>query len=581
MSDSDVVNFKEIEGQIENLIEQGQHPQALKLAKELVDDQPDNPEAYFLRGMAKSYWNQLEEAAEDFKRAIEIEPGEGRYYFMLGCVYLDLDNNKGALSEFERAVHINPDNLDYITSVSRAKANLGDVEGALSDVEPLYRTHGDSEMVKNNLAEIYFEASYKNWYQNADDDGLYALEYDHVRNAQDYADKIKALPSPNEDIKSRIGLLEDNIKIATKRQFTGGWGTLLVAFIFANIMFSAGGTFGYLFCISALVYYFALRTPQYVINKQVFSGEDGKSIGDRIASIFVADGMIVFGRSTWDLYMNMLKTNLLMTVIRSAVRLLLLPITVAFALFKNYSKYHALSFLGCMAGFIVAMNLADSLQQMSMDSSRDAMAEAVENSDTAGLLEQINEYPSVYDDNGAALMTAAIQAGNVEMVDYMITKTANPLKRNPHRMLDEAINANQSPVISYIATSLFQESRSAISDVMAKNGPYSGNYTAANQRVPLYLTITSVNGDNFTGKIVYPSNRMTGASKSAIAVKGDIIGNRINFSDANVLSGSPKSTDCSYTLRLQGPHFVGQRACAGTQAQTVQIKIDAQAVEPV
>ncbi len=354
MTDTDTIDLG---AKIRSLIEQQKYPEALKEASKWVAVEPDSDEAYFMRGYANLMWGQLEESATDVKKAISIEPSNAKYYNALGNIYFDMGNDEAALGEFNRALHIEPDNLQYSSSLCKAKMNLGEVDDALAQVEEMYRTNTDDDTIRNNLADIYSIAATKDWH-HADDDNLdYALTHEHIQNAEEYSTKARALNPVNPYVLTRLDDLDSAIKISKKRKFTGGWGTLIVALIFATLMFQKENPVLYAYGISALLYYYALRTPLYVINHLNFAGKNNLSLGDRIASIFVCDGWTFFGYGYGDAMMNMAKTNLFFGVIRAAIRLVLLPITVTTGLFNNYSKNHALSIVGGMIGTIIILML--------------------------------------------------------------------------------------------------------------------------------------------------------------------------------------------------------------------------------
>lgn len=569
MSEQDLT---EIEDQINSLIEQREFPEALKLAKKYVDEQPDNAEAYYWLSCSKSSWNQNEEAVIEMKNAIAIDPSIAKYYNILGTFYLGLSRYQEALSEYERAVHIEPDNLRYITNLSKAKIYLDDVEGALNDVEALHRAHSDDESVTDNLAEIYLQVAHMKWHFSEKEQGYYATTHEHINIAEEYVDKIKSLSCSDQQINKSLMNIEKDIKAAKKRTYTGGWGTLILALWFASMMYTTGSTIGYLFCISGLLYFFALRTPQYITNKIHFSTKNNLGIADRISSLFVTDGMTFYGRGMMNVYSNMAKTAILMAIIRTVIKLALLPLTVIIAIHKNYIKPQAFIFIGGMVGFVIVMNMFDVATQMSRDSSRDVMIEAVQDGNIASLTAEINDYPNVYGTNANNLMNSAIAAGNLKILDFMLTKTQNSARRYSDTLLNTAINANQQEIIDYLSTGLFKASHTTIRTAISEKGPYRGSY----DKKVMYLVVTSSNDDSFSGFVEYSADNTGKMAKSSVKVSGKIIANRVTLSDGEILTGIPQHIGCTYNLRLhvQNKSISGQRVCSDSnQAQSVNINI--------
>ena len=66
--------MKVTEQQIVDLIEQGRYDDALVLTNELVENEPDNDEAYYLRGFVYKHLNKWGESLSDLNKAIELNP---------------------------------------------------------------------------------------------------------------------------------------------------------------------------------------------------------------------------------------------------------------------------------------------------------------------------------------------------------------------------------------------------------------------------------------------------------------------------------------------------------------------------
>ena len=354
MTDTEILEY---EGKIRSLIEQQKFPEALKVANEWIEDEPGNDKAYYLRGYANITWGQMEEAIADVKKAISIEPGTAKYYNTLGAIYSDIGNQEAALGEYERALHIEPDNLEYKSSLCKAQMHLGQVDDAMQQVEGMFRTNQDNDAIRENLAEIYSVAAIKNWHYVPEEDSHYATTHEDILYAEQFVGKARALAVSDTGVLERLDELETSIKISKKRKFTGGWGALIVALIFAMVMFPNGTVVTYAYAFSAILFYYALRTPQYVINHMIFTGKDNLSLGDRIASIFVCDDWIFFGPTYGAAAAEKAKTELFFAAIRTAVKLALLPVTVTTALFNNYHKNHAFSIVGVVAGVIFLLVL--------------------------------------------------------------------------------------------------------------------------------------------------------------------------------------------------------------------------------
>jgi tetratricopeptide (TPR) repeat protein len=66
--------------------------------------QPDNAEAYDLRGRAYCDLGEFEEALEDYNRALELAPNVPAYYNNRGWAYYNIGDLEHALSDYNRAI---------------------------------------------------------------------------------------------------------------------------------------------------------------------------------------------------------------------------------------------------------------------------------------------------------------------------------------------------------------------------------------------------------------------------------------------------------------------------------------------
>ena len=222
-----------IEQQIIDLINQGQQPEAIKIANDYVLQQPDSSEAYYCRSQAKISWGHTSEAIDDLKKAISINPSNANYYNILGMAYLEKRAYEDAVQEFNRAIHIEKDNLSYKANLSKANALLGNIESALIQLEELYRLEPNNEQIKNDLTAVYISAATEGWHYSEEDDSFYALSKNHIETAEKYAKKVKSFAPSKQVTIERLQELNESIKQSKTRKFTGGWGTLVIVLLFS------------------------------------------------------------------------------------------------------------------------------------------------------------------------------------------------------------------------------------------------------------------------------------------------------------------------------------------------------------
>ena len=74
-----------------------------------IEDDPQNPEAYFARGFnILSDGNQMDAAIVDFNKAIELNPKYARAYLMRGRAYEALGDKEHAKADRDKALELEP-----------------------------------------------------------------------------------------------------------------------------------------------------------------------------------------------------------------------------------------------------------------------------------------------------------------------------------------------------------------------------------------------------------------------------------------------------------------------------------------
>ena len=73
----------------------------------VIDRNPNDPEAYNVRGSAYGRGGRYREAMNDFNRAIELNPNFYQAYANRGLVERYMGNQQGALADYNRAIQLN------------------------------------------------------------------------------------------------------------------------------------------------------------------------------------------------------------------------------------------------------------------------------------------------------------------------------------------------------------------------------------------------------------------------------------------------------------------------------------------
>jgi len=101
-------------------MEAGRYTKALSALQELVNNQPDNYEAWFLFGVAQVHEQQDHQAIEAFRHVIDLRPKLAEPHNNLAAVYNNLGDIKAAIHELEVALEKRP-------NYAVAEENLADL----------------------------------------------------------------------------------------------------------------------------------------------------------------------------------------------------------------------------------------------------------------------------------------------------------------------------------------------------------------------------------------------------------------------------------------------------------------------
>jgi len=125
LGSSPLIHAADTIAQVQSLVNQGQHAQALTLADRLLASNARDPQARFLKGIALTELNRLDEAVAVFQKLTEDFPELPEPYNNLAVLYAQQRQYDKARSALEMAIRTHP-------SYATAHENLGDVYARLA-----------------------------------------------------------------------------------------------------------------------------------------------------------------------------------------------------------------------------------------------------------------------------------------------------------------------------------------------------------------------------------------------------------------------------------------------------------------
>ncbi len=106
---------------------------ALSKMKIAVKLDPENPEAWFLKGIANSALDNHQDAIADYTKASELNPTEVNLWINRAMVKKELGDLQGAIKDFTKAIEIDPTNATLWNGRGLVKNLSGDHQGAIAD----------------------------------------------------------------------------------------------------------------------------------------------------------------------------------------------------------------------------------------------------------------------------------------------------------------------------------------------------------------------------------------------------------------------------------------------------------------
>ena len=127
------VNYKHFIVKARHDLSEGRFTDAMLMLNKAISSQPDNYEAYFLRGVAKYNLEDLSGALGDFDKTLVLHPLYIHALQYRGICNQRLNNQKEALDDFAQVISIDPYNAEIYAARAVTYLQLGRYEDALND----------------------------------------------------------------------------------------------------------------------------------------------------------------------------------------------------------------------------------------------------------------------------------------------------------------------------------------------------------------------------------------------------------------------------------------------------------------
>jgi tetratricopeptide (TPR) repeat protein len=132
--------------EIAEIIHEGSYDEALVLLREVLKQDPKNPYAYHLLGIALYELGQIEAARDAYRATLAIAPDHLGARVHLSHVYRELGDTKNAITQGMEALRRFPGDSDALHAVGLAYHARGDVAAARKYLEAFLETGPELEV---------------------------------------------------------------------------------------------------------------------------------------------------------------------------------------------------------------------------------------------------------------------------------------------------------------------------------------------------------------------------------------------------------------------------------------------------
>ncbi len=143
---------------VEMLSRQERHDDAVAAAKAYVDADESNALAYYLKAKVERSAGQLEPAEDSLSKLIERDPTDPDASFLRGEVRLLLKNFPGAVTDFQTAVATDGENEDFLLGLGTALHQNREHERALATLTKVLEKNEDNARANRIVGTVHRDA---------------------------------------------------------------------------------------------------------------------------------------------------------------------------------------------------------------------------------------------------------------------------------------------------------------------------------------------------------------------------------------------------------------------------------------
>jgi len=133
----------------------GRFDQAGTIYRNVLEDDPNNPDALHFLGLIAHQQGDFEVAIERISRAVEGDPDRPTFQFNLGAAHLAAGHKMKALSAYQQAADLKPDWPEAHYNAGSLQGQLGDLESARGALETALHLKSDYAEASSSLSAVF------------------------------------------------------------------------------------------------------------------------------------------------------------------------------------------------------------------------------------------------------------------------------------------------------------------------------------------------------------------------------------------------------------------------------------------
>ncbi|QDL10263.1 hypothetical protein DP114_22295 [Brasilonema sennae CENA114] len=118
---------------------------------------PNNPDAYYGRGLAYYYLKKYQAALEDVNKLLQLSPKNAFAYVVRGCIRTLLGDKQAALTDFNQALQLDPKHVNAYNNRGVIRQELGDKQAALADFNQAIQLDPKLALAYTNRGDIRYD----------------------------------------------------------------------------------------------------------------------------------------------------------------------------------------------------------------------------------------------------------------------------------------------------------------------------------------------------------------------------------------------------------------------------------------